>query len=76
MAANDSAVGCQKPAFIVLLLWVVVIIVIAYVLFWIVGKMGLPEPAGMIARIIVGLVALLLLLGLFFPGMGLRLPGL
>lgn len=64
------------PPIIILLLWVIVIIVLAYVLFWLVGKIGLPDPAALIARIIVGILCLLLLLGLFFPGIGMRLPGL
>lgn len=63
------------PPLLVLALTVILIIILAYVGFWIVAKMGLPEPANMIARIIVGVIALLLLVSLFIPslGIGLRL---
>ena len=57
-------------------IWIILIIVLAYVLFWLLGKMGLPEPAALIARIIVGGVCLLLLLGLFIPAIGVRFPGM
>jgi hypothetical protein len=33
--------------------------------FWVIGKMGLPEPIGMILRAIVGVIALIWLLNLF-----------
>jgi uncharacterized membrane protein len=64
------------PAIIITLLWIALILLLAYILFWLVAKMGLPEPVGLIARIIVGVACLLLLLGLFFPAMGFRFPGL
>jgi len=33
--------------------------------FWVIGKMGVPEPIGLILRVIVGIVALVWLLNLF-----------
>lgn len=61
------------PEILLLALYIIVIIIICYVGFWIVAKMGLPEPANLIARIIVGVVCLLLLVGLFVPGLGVGL---
>ncbi len=64
------------PALLLLALEIIFIVLLAYVGFWLVGKMGLPDPAGMIARIVVGAICLLLLVGLFVPslGIGLKLP--
>ena len=64
------------PAIIMLLFAILVIAAIAYGLFWVVGKMGLPEPIALVARIIVGVLAILLFLSLFIPGMGVSVPGL
>ena len=63
------------PPLLVLALTVILIIVIAVVMFWVLDKMKLPDPAAMIARIIVGVIVLLLLVGLLIPslGIGLRL---
>jgi hypothetical protein len=63
------------PALLITALWIIFIVVLAYIGFWLVSKIGLPEPAALIARIIVGLVCLLLLIGLFVPALGIRLPG-
>lgn len=63
------------PALLITALWIIFIVVLAYIGFWLVGKIGLPEPAALIARIVVGLVCLLLLIGLFVPALGIRLPG-
>lgn len=60
---------------ILLAIEVIVIVIMAVVLFWVLQKIGLPEPAALIARCIIGLIILGLLLGLFVPslGIGLRL---
>ena len=58
---------------LVLAVTVILIILLVYVGFWIIAKMGLPEPANLIARIVVGVIALLLLVGLFVPGLGVGL---
>jgi hypothetical protein len=65
----------NMPPILLLAIEVILIILLAYVGFWIVGKMALPDPANMIARVIVGVVCLLLLVALFVPslGIGLRL---
>lgn len=64
------------PTLLVTLLWIAAIVLVAYVAFWIVGQMKLPEPVNLIARVVVGIVALLLIAGLFVPALGVRFPGL
>lgn len=61
------------PALLVIALELIAIIILAYVGFWLIGKMALPDPAGMIARVVVGVVCLLLLVGLFVPSLGIGL---
>lgn len=51
-----------------LLLMLVLIVVVA---FWVISQMTLPAPANLVARVIVGVIALLALVGMllqFFPG--------
>ena len=64
------------PAVIALLLWLAAIVLLAYVCFWVIAKMGLPEPAALIARVVVGLVALYLIAAVFVPALGVKVPGL
>lgn len=61
------------PALLVLAIEVILIILFIYIGFWIVAKMALPDPAGLVARVIVGVIGLLLLIGLFIPGLGVGL---
>jgi hypothetical protein len=55
-------VASDSTGLLINLLIVALIIALA---FWVVGKMGLPEPVGLILRIIVGVIALIWLLNLF-----------
>lgn len=55
-------------------IYIILIICFAWVGVWLVDKIGLPAPAGMIARGIVVVIALLLLISLFVPGMGIAFP--
>jgi hypothetical protein len=48
-----------------LLINLLIVALIIALAFWVVGKMGLPEPVGLILRIIVGVIALIWLLNLF-----------
>ncbi len=50
-----------------LILTILVILLIAYGAFYIIGQMGLPQPARMVVLIIVGVLLLIALLGLL-PG--------
>lgn len=45
-----------------LLITLLVICVVIWLAFWVIGQMGLPEPVGLVARVIVGIIALVLLL--------------
>lgn len=61
------------PAIILIALEIIIIIILAIVLFWVLQKIALPEPAALIGRIIIGVIVLALLLGLFVPSLGLGL---
>lgn len=43
---------------------------IAWLAFWILGQLGLPEPIGTVARVVIGVVLLLVLLGYVLGLMG------
>ncbi len=45
-----------------LLITLLIFAVVAYVAFWIIGQIALPDPMGLILRIIVGVSLLLVLL--------------
>lgn len=45
-----------------LLIGLLVLVLVVYIAFWIIGQMGLPQPARMIVTCIVGILALLWLL--------------
>ncbi len=64
------------PAIIIFLLWVLVIILLAVGGFWLVAQVKFPEPAALVARIIVCIVVVYLFLGLFVPSLGVHFPGL
>ncbi len=61
------------PVFLIILIWIVVIAVAAYVCFLILDKMGIPAPFKLIGQVVIGLVAILLIASLFFP-IGIHLP--
>jgi hypothetical protein len=56
-----------------LLVTVVVVGLVFYLLFWLLGKIGLPEPFGKVALVILCLLAVLVLLDLLF-GLGVGVP--
>lgn len=45
-----------------ILILILIIVAIAWAAFWIIDQMGLPGPMPMVAKVIVGLIALLFLL--------------
>ena len=55
--------------FLIIFLWILVILAVAYGAFYIIGQMSLPTPQMvMIVRIIVGVILLIVLLGLLISG--------
>lgn len=49
---------------LIVLLGLLVLVVVAWVAFWVVGQMGLPAPINMVAKVIVGVILLIVLFGL------------
>ena len=61
------------PELLSLLVYVIVIGLACYLLWWLVGFVGLPEPFDKVARVIIALVAVVFLLGVIF---GLPMSGM
>lgn len=64
---------------IAVLIWLLVFALIVWIAFWILDQLPLPGPAGLIARVILGVIFLIILLTKFLPMLGgpsLRLTGL
>jgi hypothetical protein len=49
-----------------LLVTVIILALIFYVAYWLLSKIPLPEPFGVIVQVILGLIILVVLLGLLF----------
>ncbi len=45
-----------------LLVWIMVVALICWLLWWLIGYMGLPEPFDKVLRVIVGFLAVLFLI--------------
>ena len=43
------------------ILFVLLVLLVAYAAFWIIGQMGVPDPFNVILRVVVGVVALFVL---------------
>jgi hypothetical protein len=54
-----------------LLVTVIVLGLVFYVLWWLIGVIGLPEPFNKVATVIIALVAVIILLSLLFGGLSL-----
>jgi len=54
-----------------LLVTVVILGVVFYVLWWLVGVIGLPEPFNKVAMVLIALIAVVILLSLLFGGINL-----
>ena len=46
-----------------LVIYIMVVGLIAYLLWWLIGYIALPEPFGKVARVVVAVVAVVLLVG-------------
>jgi hypothetical protein len=51
-----------------LLITVIVLGLVFYLLWWLLGQIGLPEPFNKVATVLIALVAVIILLGLLFGG--------
>jgi uncharacterized membrane protein YwzB len=51
-----------------LLVTVIVLGIVFYIVWWFLGRMGLPEPFGKVAEAILALICVIILLGLLFGG--------
>ncbi|MEY2873710.1 MAG: hypothetical protein RLZZ373_1081 [Pseudomonadota bacterium] len=49
---------------IVILFLLLILVVVGWIAFWVVGQMGVPEPINMVLRVIIGVILLLVLLGM------------
>ncbi len=55
LAVNGSAI-------ITMFIWIVVVALICWLLWWLIGYMGLPQPFDKVLRIIVAVVAVIFLI--------------
>lgn len=54
-----------------LLITVIVLGLVWYLLYWLVGQLPLPPPFKTVATVLLALIAVLILLGMLFGGIGL-----
>lgn len=59
-----AAVNVSAEALISLLLWIVIAGLIFWLLWWLVGYVGLPEPFNKVARVVLAVAAVLFLISL------------
>lgn len=52
----------EASSLVSFIIWLMVIGLVFYLLWWLVGYVGLPEPFNKIARVIIAVVAVLLLI--------------
>lgn len=55
------------PELVHLLIWVLVLGLVFYLCYWVIGLIPLPEPFGVVAKVILGIIALLLLVSVLLP---------
>ena len=59
----------ESPAGLIgLLIWLVIIVAVIWIAFWIIDQ-AFPEPIRMVAKVVVGLIGLLILAYRFLPGL-------
>jgi hypothetical protein len=51
-----------------ILVTVVVLGLVFYLLWWLIGVIGLPDPFNKVAQVLIALIAVVILLGLLFGG--------
>lgn len=58
------------PELVHLLIWILVLGLIFYLAYWVLSLIPMPEPFGVVARVILGIIALLLLISILLPMVG------
>jgi cytosine/uracil/thiamine/allantoin permease len=53
-----------------LLIWVLVFGLICYLIFWVMGYLGMPEPIRKVVTVVIVIIAILYLLGYVMPRTG------
>lgn len=59
-----------------LLIWVLVFGLVCYLIFWVMGFLGMPEPIRKVVTVVIVIIAILYLIGYIMPAAGLHLPPL
>jgi hypothetical protein len=59
-----------------LLITVAVFALICYLIFWVMGYLGVPDPIRKVATVVIVLIAVIWILTNFLPAAGMHLPGL
>lgn len=62
MILASLAAAVSIEGLITLVIWLAVMGLVFWLLWWFVGYVGLPEPFNKVARVIIGLIALIILL--------------
>lgn len=65
-----AAQALNGQSFLDALIALVVVGLVCYLLWWFIGFIGLPEPFDKVARVVVGLIAVVFLINLLFGLMG------
>lgn len=60
----------EASALISFLVWIIVLGLIAYLLWWLLQQVGLPEPFNKIARVVLAVVIVLVLINLLLSLIG------
>ena len=58
----EAAVALSAGGLVGLLVWLIVIACIFWLLWWLIGYIGLPQPFDKIARVVIALVAVIILI--------------
>lgn len=53
-----------------LLIWLLILAIVVVVVFYIIDLLGLPAPIPMIAKLVIGLIALIVILERVLPSIG------
>lgn len=69
-ASSAFAATASLDGLVQLVVYLVVIGLVLWLLFWFIGYAGIPEPFNKVARVLIGLVAVLILISLLLGFIG------